>query len=50
MAIYLTEEQYKKVLGADKASVPILAIEQFLNDTKDIDEVLSYELSQYNKM
>lgn len=50
MAIYLTEEQYEKVLEADKASVPISAIEQFLNDIKNIDEVISYELSQYNKM
>ena len=50
MTIYLTEEQYGKVLEADKASVPILAVEQFLNDAKDINEVLSYELSQYNKV
>ena len=50
MTIYLTEEQYEKVLEADIASVPILTIEQFLNDIKGIDEVLSYELSQYNKM
>jgi hypothetical protein len=50
MTVYLIEEQYEKVIEADKASVPILAIEQFLNDIKGIDEVLSYELSQYNKM
>ena len=43
MTIYLTEEQYKKVLEADEASSE--AINKFLKDTENYKEVLIYELS-----
>lgn len=43
MTIYLTEEQYKKVLEADEASSE--AIDKFLEDTKKYKEVKIYELS-----
>lgn len=43
MTIYLTEEQYKKVLEADEASSE--AINKFLKDTENYKEVSIYELS-----
>lgn len=43
MTIYLTEEQYKKVLEADEASSE--DIDKFLEDTKKYKEVKIYELS-----
>ena len=45
MNICLTEEQFKKVLDADNDPIPYFAIQQFLDDVKNIKEVIVYELS-----
>ena len=45
MSIYLTEEQFNKVLEADINPIPYCAVQQFIDDVKNIKEVIVYELS-----
>ena len=45
MTIYLTEEQYKKVLEADEASSE--AIDKFLEDTKKYKEVKIWKIFSF---